>query len=186
MLDLNELLNDDWAMKPILFQVICALIPENSRVLELGSGLGTAYLAERYDVFSVEHNKEYVDKYASTYIHAYLNDRWYDIAALEQYLPRDYDLLLVDGPPGTNMRPSFLEHLDLFRLDCIIIVDDIHRDLDEQMFLELCDRLKRPHVRCFAGNTSFGLIFTRAGAHEEMEKFKSTGCRVIEDPSLVY
>ena len=52
---------------------------------------------------------------------------WYDSDALKKQLPKDYDLILVDGPPGTIGRSGFYKHLDLFRSNVPIIIDDVDR-----------------------------------------------------------
>jgi len=101
----------DWAISGKLHRWVLENVPKRSTILELGSGDGTAVLAKDYTMVSVEHNERFVGKYSGTsYIHApirkYTDDtsgvsyRWYDVEVLKQELPEEYDLLLVDGPPG--------------------------------------------------------------------------------------
>jgi len=97
-------------------------------ILELGSGEGTKFLSRFYDVYSIEHDENYVGKYDSTYIYAPIVNGWYDVSRLQD-LP-NYGLLLIDGPPATikaDIRLKFLDHVDLFNLDAIIVLDDVQR-----------------------------------------------------------
>lgn len=118
-------------------------LPEGSTILELGSGSGTAHLCERWTVYSVEHDAEFVGRHGSTYIHAPIIDGWYDVSVLEREMPQRYDLLIVDGPPGRIGRRKFLAHLDLFRDDVPILVDDTHRAQEAEIARRLARILQR-------------------------------------------
>lgn len=116
-----------WAIDQECADKIEQIYPEGT-ILELGSGAGTEYLAKKYTMYSIEHNYDYIGKYDSTYIYAPIINGWYDTDFL-RYLP-DYGLLLIDGPPSTirhNIRMDFMKHFELFNMDAIIVIDDVHR-----------------------------------------------------------
>jgi hypothetical protein len=113
-------------------------LPPGRTILELGSGQGsTKHLSRFYQMVSVEDKTQFLGLYDSHYIHAPIVGGWYSLEALQAQLPRQYDLLLVDGPTGEGNRWGFLHHLDLFRTDVPIIFDDTwrqaERDLSQQV-----------------------------------------------------
>jgi hypothetical protein len=126
-----------WSISEEVVAKISDLINPNDIILELGSGTGTGVLAETYQMISVENNPAFLGIEDTHYIHApiidydespYLDETgWYDHNILKAELPLEYDLLLVDGPHGRIGRSGFLSHLDLFRSDKPVIVDDSHR-----------------------------------------------------------
>lgn len=121
-----------------LFEWIRANLPDGKHILELGSGdVSTWYLSEFYRLTSVEDKPEFLNKYPSRYIYAVLVNGWYSVPVLEAQLPKDYDLLLVDGPVGSGPRAGFLQHLSLFRTDVPIVIDDTWRDVERNMANEL-------------------------------------------------
>lgn len=110
------------------FRVMEALLPENKVLLELGSGRATNIFARLWKVYSVEHDPKWLNRAkGSMYIHAPLVDNWYDAKTLKSHLPKKYDMLLVDGPPG-EYRKYLNEHLSLFKKGVIWIVDDSYRE----------------------------------------------------------
>lgn len=119
-----------WAISTELFNWMLENIPKGSTILELGSGRGTSELVKHYNVYSVEHDDRWLNLVPlSNYIYAPIVDGWYDVNALEQQLPKEYDVLLIDGPPAEK-RVGVLKYLHLFRTDVPIIVDDSNRKLD--------------------------------------------------------
>lgn len=117
-----------------VFDWIRAHLPDGKHILELGSGdVSTWYLLAHYRLTSVEDNPAFLHKYASRYIHAPQVNGWYDVAILEAQLPKDYDLLLVDGPAGSDPRLGFIKNLHLFRPDVPIVVDDTWRAHERKM-----------------------------------------------------
>lgn len=129
-------------VKP-LYEWIRTNLPDGKHILELGSGeISTARLSEHYRMTSVEDNPAFWDKHDSHYIKAPLVDGWYDTAILAVELPKDYDLLLVDGPVGSGPRAGFLKNLHLFaKTDVPIVIDDTWRDVEIQMARALKERL---------------------------------------------
>lgn len=127
-------------------------VPKGSTIVELGSGKGsTQSLCVDYNLYSIEHDKKWLNKYKSNYIYAPIKDEFYDIEVLKRELPKEYDLILVDGPPrkidGKKIgRKGFGEHLDLFNTDCFIIFDDSDRGREKNLIASVCDQLKREVV----------------------------------------
>jgi hypothetical protein len=121
-----------------VYKWIRAHLPDGKHVLELGSGdVSTWYLSEFYRMTSVEDKAEFLNRHPSHYIHAPLVGDWFDLAVLEAQLPKDYDMILVDGPVGSGPRAGFLKNLRLFRTDVPIVIDDTWREVERKMADEL-------------------------------------------------
>lgn len=148
---------------PKCIEQINELLGDGGTILELGSGEGTGRLAEKYSMISVEHDKAYLGKHNSDYIHAAIvpNGRhdWYNHMVIKNNLKgKKYDLLLVDGPPGHIGRLGMLDHLDLFDLSVPIIVDDVQRSAEHFLMTELSKKTGR-NSRVFQdGDKSVGII----------------------------
>jgi 16S rRNA A1518/A1519 N6-dimethyltransferase RsmA/KsgA/DIM1 with predicted DNA glycosylase/AP lyase activity len=138
---------NDWAISYDVYKWIKKNIKNSSTILELGSGTGTKELCKLYTVYSVEHNQKWVNYTSSNYIHAPIKNQngynWYDIDILKKELPKEYDLILIDGPPGSIGRKPFLDNLNLFNLNVPIIIDDTNRKAEQELFLELNKKLNR-------------------------------------------
>ena len=163
-----------WAIDVECYNKIKEILPKGSTILEFGSGTGTAELIKDYEVYSVEHDINWVNKNGSKYIYAPLKATlnaldvlWYDTYALKQKLPEKYDLILVDGPPSTvnnrRSREGFYWNLDLFNLDDVIIIfDDIQREHDMNNMLLVANKLGRTYEIFESGEGSlkkkFGVI----------------------------
>lgn len=140
-----------------LFTWLISHVPIGATVLELGSGAGTQLLSNFYSMYSVEEDTVWVDRFDSVYIHAPIVDEWYDLDALVD-LPKEYDALLVDGPKGTVNRAQFASHLDIFLPDVVFIFDDVHRQLDRQMYRAVCDSLGKSVETYVDSDKAFGVI----------------------------
>jgi len=117
-------------------------LPSGSHILELGSGdVSTQHLSKTYRMTSVEDKAEFLNRHPSRYIHAPLVNGWFDTAVLETQLPSDYDLILVDGPVGSEPRAGFIKNLRLFKTNVPIIVDDTWREVEKQMAVDLAVEL---------------------------------------------
>jgi len=124
-------------------------VPKGSTILELGSGRGsTQSLCHEYKMYSIEHDKKWLNRFDSSYIYAPIKDGFYDREVLKKELPTEYELILVDGPPrkidGKKIgRKGFGENLDLFNTDCIIIFDDSDRGREKNLIASVCEQLGR-------------------------------------------
>ena len=123
-----------------LFDWIAKNLVAESTIVELGSGeVSTRYMSEHYNLYSIEQNKEYINKYNATYIYAPIKNGWYDIDIIRKSLPEKYDLIFVDGPSGSGNRMGFADNLDLFDTEVPIVFHDTYRD-DE---IELANRVSK-------------------------------------------
>ena len=140
----------NYAASPELFEFILKNIPFGKSILEFGSGTGTHLLGQFYKMHSIEHDRKFIgltDR--SSYIYAPLTDhtharfphhkQWYDVDIIMDYVKDiNYDVILVDGPPGHVGRAGFLSHMDLFEFDGkMLILDDVDRDDEFRMFIEI-------------------------------------------------
>lgn len=154
-----------------LLAYIRRTLPAGSTILELGSGTGTGWLAKDYKMYSVEDKKKFVGKENSTYIHAPLcsynipkfpsQTQWYDTDVLEKQLPKEYDMILVDGPTGDIGRGGFARFIHLFRDDVPIIFDDIRREDELRLALRVGHKLNKPVTIMTGPNVRswFGIIY---------------------------
>lgn len=161
-----------WAIQESCYNFIRKILPTGSKILELGSGIGTHYLSEYYKMYSIENYMEWVDKYNSEYIHAPIKyydsiytapdlpgehsqpqTGWYDTFFLKDKLPESYDLILVDGPNGLFGRGGFLKHIELFNVNVPIIFDDVNREPELELMKAVSKVLNRPYefVDSFTG-----------------------------------
>lgn len=155
-MDSNNL--GDWAIGHNLYQWIVDNVESGSTVLELGSGSGTHELGKIYNVHCVEHDEKWVNKFDNlTYYYAPIKDGWYDKDELND-LPKDYSLLILDGPPGKIGRTKVLENLDLFKTDIPIIVDDTHRNVEKDLGNKICEKFNKKFIEITEHNKSAYVI----------------------------
>lgn len=153
-----------WAIQESCYEFLRDTLPHGSVLLELGSGVGTKYLAQHFTMYSVENYPEWVNKYDSTYIYAPLKKysenwtapnlpgengkkqtAWYDPDLVAAGLPENYDAILVDGPRGKFGRGGFLKHLDFFNTDVMMIFDDISRLPELELMKAVSAKIGRPY-----------------------------------------
>ncbi len=130
-----------------LFDFIRSTLPEGKVLLELGSGWTSGQFSQYYTVYSIEHNFWWLGKYNTNYIHVPIKNKWYNPDILRKKIPDNYDLILVDGPPGfsgsaTN-RHGFYTYLDLFKTDLTIIFDDVDRKAEYELMIRVGQKLQR-------------------------------------------
>ena len=63
-------MNPGWMLPKAAVQWIEKNIDAGENILEFGSGDGSQQLAENYELFSIEHDVNWLGKTQSTYIHA--------------------------------------------------------------------------------------------------------------------
>jgi hypothetical protein len=135
---------NDFAISEEMYAWLEENLPEGSTILEFGSGTGTIELTKRYTVYSVEQSKEYVGVAPlSTYIHAPLKDGWYDAEIVFDNIPKEYDLLLIDGPGGSNYRNNISKYWDRLNLEVPMIFDDTHRGKELAFAKETAERFNK-------------------------------------------
>ena len=136
---------------------IRANVKSGSPILEFGAGLvSTPKLSEHYKLTSVEHNKKYIGAFKSHYIYAPLspNDGWYEVDELGELNEMEFDLAIIDGPPGSGNRFGILLNLQFLKNSKQILVDDTNRP-SEKLLLEL---LSRALNRSYSSFENFAVI----------------------------
>jgi hypothetical protein len=128
-----------WSIQPEVHRFITTNLPKGSTILELGSGYGTEVLSKDYTMISIEHDKRFVGRYNSTYIHAPMLNGWYDKSVLEEKLEPlrgKYQMILIDGPIGneSNGRIGFYENINLFDDDLLMVFTDTDRPGERTTF----------------------------------------------------
>lgn len=136
-------------------------------LLEFGSGDGTIKLNEFCEVHSIEHNHKWVGYCTdSHYIYAPIkvyNDKngiykWYDIDIIRRELPSSYDLVLVDGPPGSVGRGGILHHLSFFNTNVPYVFDDTHRKAEDTLANKFAELVGRKSKKIKSKIKSFTII----------------------------
>jgi hypothetical protein len=171
----------NWSVEKELLWKVAELMPVGGTVLELGSGYSTQWFVDQgCTTYSVEHDTIWLNKVPGAhYIHAPINEYgrhnrmprsigkrfpeavgWYNPKTLRKHLPKEYDLILVDGPPRDFGRIGFYIHLGLFRSDVPIVLDDMHRCDDLWMARLVAEKLERDLliVNNKQGHKPFGII----------------------------
>ncbi|MEX0849103.1 MAG: hypothetical protein WD055_02645 [Candidatus Dependentiae bacterium] len=149
-----------WSIAKELFDHIKELLPKGSTLLEFGSGWASGEFSKHYTVYSVEHDPFFLNQYNTNYIYAPIKDSWYDPNILAEDLPKDYDLILVDGPVGNIGRYGFYVYFDLFRKDVPIIIDDVNRPEEYRLMMDLVDMLGRSYEIYTVNTKQYGIIFS--------------------------
>ena len=161
-----------WSINKECFNKILEILPKGSIILEFGSGYGSSELSKYYEVYSIEHDDEWLNKYDVNYIYAPLKPikedstiNWYDVEVLKKILPQKYHLILVDGPPkptskNGNGRMGFIYNLNLFNLENVIIIfDDVERECDYQNLMIFIERTKRKYEIFESSTKSFAVVY---------------------------
>ncbi len=122
-------------------------------VLECGSGLTTILIAaltasRKTPVFALEHHEEWFNKMRNTldsfgfdHVRVLLTPLrdfgaydWYDVP--KQTLPKGFDLVICDGPPGNikGSRYGLIPEMNhLLSPECVILLDDANRRKEKQV-----------------------------------------------------
>ena len=155
---LDNMETNGMALRRGVLEFIFRFVPEGYTILELGSGISTKYLSKYFEVYSVEHDKKFIDEtYNNTFIYAPLQlDGWYNL--VQEQLPQHYNVLLIDGPVGDKNRIHILDHLHLFKWYSLIIIDNIERPLDREVFDYVSSKVGRENFVVTLGANKFGII----------------------------
>jgi hypothetical protein len=139
----NHNLND-FAISDEMFGWIKDNLEEGKTILEFGSGKGTIELTKYWKVYSVEQDSKWVGVAEnSNYIHAPIKNGWYDVDIVFDNIPSNYDLLLIDGPGGSDLRPGIDQHFNKLRTNIPILLDDTHRIKDRNHAINLSNFLNK-------------------------------------------
>lgn len=156
---------DQWAAPAEIHDFIEGYFCCSARVivLELGSGSGSATLVNKSwveSVHSIEHDPEYVGKHPGVnYIHAPIVNGWYDTRVLREQLPEQYDVILVDGPPGAIGRGGLFSNLDLFDTTKPMVFDDVHRQPEQELIFKVARYLDNNYsIHVLRDGRAFGTI----------------------------
>lgn len=148
-----------WSIDKKLFDYIRNTLSDGSTILELGSGWVSGEFSKYYTVYSIEHDARWLNRYNTHYIYAPIVHGWYSVEILQNELPEEYDLILVDGPTGKIGRGGFFTHLDLFRTDVPIIFDDVNRYHEHELMINVAIKLQRSYtIFSVAGGKQFGVL----------------------------
>lgn len=130
---------------------IVQLVRDGATIVELGNGFGSENMVTKYAIWSVVDDKNIIQTNTTVrYIHAPivpLSDKithWYDPTVLSELLPKEYDLIIINGPRGSYGKIGVLSHLELFRTDVPIIINNTIREHEAGISRELAFKLNRP------------------------------------------
>jgi len=144
-------------MLPIeAFEWVEKNIPEGSPVLEFGSEDGSQRLADRYQLWSVEHDTDWLNRTTSNYIHAPIVSNpvsdecqeqvWYEPSLFEK-IPDPVFLIIVDGPIGEIGRNGIFHHPSELPKAEWILVDDTDRIAEQALSQRLIEHFQCQHQK---------------------------------------
>lgn len=150
---------NSWSIEQSLIDFIKTTYPDILSILEFGSGEGTSNLLLIAEVTSIEHDTRFCIQRDEKHqcVMAPIENNWYSKEVVEEVMMTNYDLILIDGPPG-GFRKGILDHLDLFRaLECPVIFDDANRKIDREIIDEFCLKLNLNYSIINGRNKSFAV-----------------------------
>jgi hypothetical protein len=158
MADVHSLRNPTWEICRGIKTAIHSLLEIGSTILEFGSGYGSMSLSAHYKLFSIEHDKKWLELDAKTnYIHApeveieilpgYSHGSWYCQDSILAEIPRNYDLILVDGPNSKIGRSGLLNMLDQLNPNVPWIIDDTIRNSESSLASDIAISMGMKEIR---------------------------------------
>tara|TARA_Y100000592_G_C5471401_1_gene319718 strand:+ start:2714 stop:3202 length:489 start_codon:yes stop_codon:yes gene_type:complete len=151
---------NSWAIPEEMFNWIKDNLEEGKTILEFGSGKGTIELTKHWKVYSVEQNSKWVGLAPdSNYIHAPLKGKWYDPAIVFSQIPKEYDLILIDGPMGPHFRSGIDKYWDKFNTNVPLLFDDTHRKSDRDHAIRVANLLKKEWKEIKGWQKNFIVVF---------------------------
>ena len=134
--------NQGWMLPSETLDWIDKKIPKGSKILEFGSGHGSHILSKNYQLWSIEHDEDWIGISDSNYILAKICDNpistengevgWYDPKFLEE-IPSEFELIIIDGPPGNIGRTGILHFLKDLPTTKWIMIDDSDRQVETKL-----------------------------------------------------
>lgn len=132
----------NWSLCDGAIEAVKQLSNFKSNTLEFGSGYGSSLVSKFTNLFSVEHDETFLGKFSDVnYIYAPLESvrplsgfdetSWYNAEVIKNNLPKNCNLVIVDGPPEKYGRSGLLRHLNLFSSKTIWVIDDVLREKDQ-------------------------------------------------------
>lgn len=142
------------------------LLPEKSTILEFGCGVTSKLLLNWYNVYSIEHNSDWLNHPNAYHVPLkQYNDidfkapsdisclpfyekqnAWYNPDILKIVLDKipKYDLIIIDGPNGNYGRGGFYTYLDLFDKNVHMVFHDLNRQAEMELIKKVSERVNRP------------------------------------------
>ena len=146
----GKCMSEGWMLPMETFAWIRTNLALGSRILEFGSGHGSHLLSKEYELWSIEHDEEWIGITDSNYIHAEIIDNsvskqcgevgWYNPSFFDD-IPSKFDLIIIDGPPGTIGRSGILNHLDKLPSTKWMIIDDTDRSSESALVKSIVEHL---------------------------------------------
>lgn len=143
-----------WMLPSEAFDWVELNINEGATILEFGSGHGSERLANRYDLWSVEHDEDWLELTNSNYVYSPIiynetsnsvgEKGWYDPSTFS-VLPPEVDLIIVDGPPGDIGRSGLLNHLDILPKARMMLIDDVDREAEANLLNQFINNGAKKH-----------------------------------------
>lgn len=144
-MEIKYQIDNNWSIEKDTFNWINNNVTSDSIILEFGSGLATEYLNKICKVYSVEEDIKWVNKYHDNYIHAPLENNWYNREIIKNQIPEKCDLILVDGPAYGD-RMGFFTYRDLVdikKINCRkFVFDDLERQNDLNCYNNYLEYIK--------------------------------------------
>lgn len=139
---MNDIIWGGSGIEQCLYEYVINTFKKKSTMIEFGSGLvSTKVFSDYFNLFSIDDNVKYINKFNCNYILASIKDGWYDADIVFKNIPKVYDVVFIDGPSGTNNRNGILEHVDKFSVDATYIFHDTYRHAEKELCKKFADKI---------------------------------------------
>ena len=133
-----------YAIGKNLFTWLVSHLKKDSTILEFGSGTGSHEMGKLFNVYSIEQNREWVNKYDNvSYIYAPIDPstNFYESSFLP-LVPDQYDVVILDGPAGFG-REGVLNYIKDLNTNVPWVIDDCHRFAELNFATQLASHLNK-------------------------------------------
>ena len=116
-------------------------IEEGKNILEIGAGkVSTYHLSRKWNLYSIETDREWVNWYKeANYIYCSEKNEKEYMECIQNQLPDNYDLLIIDGLLF-NSSKKICEYHKMFKIkDIPVIVDDTWRESEAEIANWICE-----------------------------------------------